>query len=188
MFFTLLKKLSSSNYAEELECLYLAWRRGKLSQESFKTERLEQTISVFLLYRNVFPNFLFYFIVKFLYQTVCLPVGGSKASLKIYWFKITLGRYQFRNWFLQQIECDNKKNTVKDSGHLDSTTFCVCVNYVHVKPAKFNANFSFIFYAKRLQKWAKCILRSHYFNLSWEPANIIIVYVLFIEVLLCLIV
>lgn len=134
-------------------------------------------IRVFLFHGYVFPTLLFYFVIKFLYWTAYFSVDSSKASLKIYWFKIKLGYLK--------TECDDKYR-LKDSGDLCSPTFCVCVNYVHIKPDTIKAILFLSFSVwEDCKKRAKFILRSHYFNLSWEPANIVIIHVfLFIEILL----
>lgn len=78
-----------------------------------------------------------------------------------------------------------KKKRLKDSGDLASSTSCDCMNYVHVKLAKFKANFSFFFYVT-LQKSAKCTLRNSYFHLSTEPANIYHSICLFVHFILTL--
>lgn len=54
IFFTLLKKLTSSNYIDQLKCLYIVLEEGKPYHKSFKMERLEQTISRYFYLKGMF--------------------------------------------------------------------------------------------------------------------------------------
>lgn len=110
---------------------------------------------------------IFYFIIKSWEQAACLPVGGLKASLKIYRFNIKprhlgIGFHNKLNVIT--------KNRFKGSGDLDSSTICVCGimsiwNMPKSKPIFLR------FSTRGLKKWAKCILRQPYFILRTSKYN-----------------